>query len=470
MPRTPYNSPIVRSQYPYPTPRSGSRALRYAARVTGARAARAAAGVVRNLFSRATRGTRGARATQTPPFRVSRVTRGTQMGKRDKYFTMGKYAGKFKKRYTRFLKTDYYRNYGFCNTTEITGTVSDPDCVYVGHSTTSGHRILTVFLQSALRKLYKQSANWTCTNITDPLLGYQGAGDGWRLILFVKEVSTGVITQVTYDTTTTDTIARIVGDTAGGVAPSWPDLYNFWINYLQNGPPSGATQQPTRLALYQRDGNITSFYHFMGDIYFPNEVINLYIKSELKIQNRTLSASGSGDAEDVSNNPLIGRSYQFTSANPRPKVEGVDLIGTILDATGVITRRAAEFPAATQVIMREPPSSKIFWNCNKEGKVILEPGNIKKDVIYIKIKKPVYKFFQDLDWRPSSTSVASALSMKGYGKSSLFALEDMINVNVSQNLSIAYEVNRVEMCYLSTSKQHPAQGGFYQNTQSNNPA
>jgi len=395
--------------------------------------------------------------------------RGKKRSKKMSYSTTGSYVGPFRSRkITGFSKTDAYRNFGFCNTTEITGTVSDPDCVYVGHSTTSGHRILTVFLQAALRKLYRK-VGFTCTNVNDPLLGYEGASDGWRLILSVKEVSTGVITTVTYDTIGVDSIARIVGDTAGGVAPGWPSLYNFWINYLQNGPPTGATQQPTRLSLYQRDGNLASFYHFMGDIYFPNEMINLYVKSELKIQNRTLGSSGSGDAEDVTNNPLVGKSYEFTTANPRVKVENCDIISSMIDATGVITRRAAEFPAQTNVIMREPPSPKIFWNISKHGKVLLQPGNIKKDTLTYVVRKQVYQFFQDLDWRPVSNAVATAISMKGSGKSALFALEDVINVNASQNISIAYEVNRQEMCYLSTSTNHPSQGSFAQTVQSSNP-
>jgi len=403
-------------------------------------------------------------------------SRGTQTGARSsgraaatKYATKGKYAGRFRRRKVRRDKTDKYRNYGFCNTTEITGTVSDPDCVYIGHSTTSGHRILTVFLQAALRKLFRH-VGYTCTNITDPLLGYHPNSDGWRLILSVKEVTTGVITDVTYDTAASDSIFRIVGDTVNGIAPAWPNLYNFWVNYIQNGPPTGATQQPTRLSLYQRDGNVANFYHFMGDIYFPNERINLHVRSELKIQNRTLSTSGSGDAEDVSNNPLIGKSYQFSSANPRLRVENCDIIGSMLDATGVITRRAAEFPAATSVLMREPPSPKIFWNVVKSGKAAIGPGNIKKDLLTYTVSMAVYDFFQKLDWRPFSATVATAISMKGLGKSALFALEDLINVNLAQNISIAYEVNRQEMCYLTTRKTSPSQGLFAQNQQSSNPA
>jgi len=391
-----------------------------------------------------------------------------------KYHTVGHYRGKFKRRRVKSMKIDPYLRYGFKNTSEITGLVADPDCVYIGHSTTSGHKLLTLFLQATLRKLFKKAANWTCTNVTDPIRGYEGFGDGWRLILVVTDQQTGVATEYSYDTTTTDTIYRICGDTAVGVAPSFANLYNFWVNYLGSGTgaAAGSMQQPTRLMLYRKEVNITNFWQFCGDIYFPDEHINLYVKSELKMQNRTLSAAGSPDAEDVSNNPVIGKSYEFSTGAPRTKVEGCQLINGVVDSTGAITVRAAEFIAtnvAASQIMKEPPEARIFYNVVKTGSVRLEPGDIKKDVITFKVKMQAYKFFERLDWRYYSGSIGTAKSMKSMGKSSLFAFEDLINVNLTQNINVAYEINRTEAMYLTTGKVPVAQGMFTQTSQSSVP-
>jgi len=57
-----------------------------------------------------------------------------------------------------------------------------------------------------------------------------------------------------------------------------------------------------------------------------------------------------------------------------------------------------------------------------------------------------------------------------FGKSSLLAFEDVINVNVTYNIVIAYEVNRVYGCYLTTGKDTAALGARYQMTQNSNPA
>ena len=99
------------------------------------------------------------------------------------------------------MKIDPYLKKGFKNTCEITGIVSDPDCVYVGHSTTSGHQILMVILQSLLRKLFSK-VGLTITNVTDPLIGYILNTDGWRLQLTYQDTQNGNLQYDIHDTVT----------------------------------------------------------------------------------------------------------------------------------------------------------------------------------------------------------------------------------------------------------------------------
>jgi len=403
----------------------------------------------------------------------NRYRSGKKKSKAPKYVTRGRYSGRFKKRKLTKSKNDVYNRHGFVNVTEVNGTVSDPDCVYVGHSTMSGDRLLTLFLQATLRKLFKQFAGWNCTSVHEPIRGYEGFGDGWKLILVLKDVQTGVITESGYETTTTDSIYRIVGDTAGGVTPAWANLYNFWVNYIGASTitQSGSVQQPTRLMLYRKEVNVTSFWQFAGELYFPNEVIHYCAVSELKVQNRTLSAGGSSSTEDVSNNPIAGKLYSFNTSVPRARVEGINIIEGAVDSTGVITKRAAEFPIGTVgTRMNEPPDAKVFRNCTKAANILLQPGDIKKDVIVHKKRLPVYEFWERLDWRKNTGTVATAVQMKAEGRCSLIALEDMINVNAAQNISVAYECNRTQMMYLSTVKNQMAQGAFFAQTQSSVPA
>lgn len=372
---------------------------------------------------------------------------------------VGIYTGRFKKRRARKNREDVYLQRGFKNTMEITGRVTDPDCVYVGHSTTSGHRILSVFLQAALRKLVEKSTGQQIGNMKEPLIGIFGGGATHiRLVLNLKTLTTGAIASVDKVLAATDSIYTIVGDTAAGTGPGWPDLYNFWVNYCMaaGGAVPGSVQQPYTLELYSGVNNTA--YMMLGQLFFPRENINLWITSHLKIQNRSKAADGDADADDVSRNPIQGKLYQFNSSTPRCVTKNMQNIEIIPDNTGVITERAGDFPGESEDVMREPPEFSYFRGLTKKGYVRLQPGHIKRDVLNWKLSMSCHKFFEKLDWRPSTALIATAYQYKAMGKCTMIALEDVINVNLLQDIDIAYEVNRVERCYLTTGKRTAALG------------
>lgn len=389
---------------------------------------------------------------------------------KSKYSTVGRYVGRIKRKKLKKRKIDTYLFRGFKNTTEIVGTVSDPDCVYVGHSTSCGYRILTVFLQACLRKLFERTG-MRIHNVNQKLEGVSPNSDNWQLQLVIQDAS-GVETVSSYNLALEESIDTIVGNQAQGTAGTWPNLWNFWINYIGSATATvaGSTQRPTRLQLWRKDGNSGTFWTFDCEICFAEERIHLMIESHLKLQNRTLSAAANADSDDVTNNPVVGKVYEFSSGAPRMKIDGAQIIEGVLDATGVITERAAQLVAAGSGSYREPPEPHVFMNVKRYASVMLQPGQIKKDTLTYRISMPVYNFFERLDWRYDASALATRKSMKMLGKCSLFALEDLINVNGVQNISIAYECNRSEACYLTTHRKRMAQGQFYQQTQSNNPA
>jgi len=407
---------------------------------------RMAAGLATAAYS----GYKYVRGKKTPAARASGL----------KYNTRGKYSGRVKRFKNARGKITPYDRYGFSNTSEINGTITDPDCVYLGHSTMSGPRMLTLLLQATLRKLFSKCANWHCTSADQLIRGYQGASDGWRLILVMTNKVLGTEVEYIYDTLAVDSISLITGDTAGGIVPGWPNLYNFFINYTAQGSNAAtAVDTPTRLCLYRRDGNGTNFYHFCGDILFGNEVVHFSFLSEMKFQNRTLAADASADADDVTNNPLIGRTYHFNTGAPRARVDGIHFLERIDDWTGTLLARGAEFVAAP--VMKEPPSPAVFYNVEKSAKVRLEPGAIKKDVLSYTVSKPLLQFLDHAGWRYSNLASGVTHQIKMRGKSSIVALEDMINVNAAQLISVAYEVNRTERCYLTSAKPQIALGKLY---------
>jgi len=395
--------------------------------------------------------------------------RGTQTSSKAKYGGNGNYSGKFKKPKRLSKKADQYLSKGFVNTAEVNGTVSDPDCVYVGHTTMSGVQTLELACQVILRKLFFKCARWDCTNVGSIIPGYDNLNsDGWRIILTRIDEQTGVSTPFVYDTGVADSIASIVGDRAAGSTGAWATMYNIMSDYAlgSNSSLNLNVAIPHKIQLFMRDGNVTNFYHFMGDVNLKNEYVNIRQKSSIRIQNRTKSATGDSSTDNVANNPLHGKMYEFSTGAPRSKVEGVHLISAMTDVTGVLTARAAEFTSPGLTIMKEPPQPKIFWNCVKSSKIVIQPGDLKHSSLYYTKKCQFHKFLKLIRF---GNSGGTAKQINLVGKCQLIALEDMININSTELISIAYEVERQSSMFLSTGGTRAAQGRFNQLTESNNP-
>lgn len=388
-----------------------------------------------------------------------------------RYRTQGKYRGPFKSK--RKVRRDIYREYGFVHTTEVHGTVSDPDCVYVGHSTYSSLQLLEVMCQSLLKKLFSK-AGIHIQNITEPIKGFESnTSNCWRIRLQTKNAATGALTNVDYDTPAgVDTsIYQIVGDQSAGIAPLWTPLLTTFANYMTGG--HGATFadgnsdeviEPFQIILYRQEGNTATFWQFQSQIIFTEETILMKSKSDLKIQNRSLAADASSDAEDVSNNPIQGYLYKFNGGCPRAKMSGMDLVDALMEPSGVLHARAAQLNAG----FKEPPRGNFWWNCMKADRVLLNPGDIKKDTIYHQTKMPFLKFLKACGYGQSaSPGNANRKSINLFGKSSLVSFEDVINVNPTQNVAIAYEVNREFGCFLVTKKRNVSMGIRYDITSNN---
>jgi len=222
---------------------------------------------------------------------------------------------------------------------------------------------------------------------------------------------------------------------------------------------------PTLLTLYREEGNITTFWQTQATLNLENEKIHMYETSTIKIQNRSLDASGSTSTETVSNNPLVGKMYHFTSGCPRARVPGVQLLEAMYNSIGVLSCRGAELTAIADGF-REPPNPKFFWNCNKTSGIKLDPGSVKQDSISHKRSGFLLKVLKGLFLGSGPTATGSK-TVSLAGKSALIALEDLINVSSTANITIAYEVNRRFGAYLTTHKQTSATGTVYQATYNN---
>jgi len=399
---------------------------------------------------------------------VKRMKR-AQVTKKTKYFTNGKYAGRFSR--GLYPRTDPYRKYGFKHVTEISGLVADPDCIYIGHSAYSGIQTIELLCQVLLKKLFFK-AGMIIKDIHQPLLqDSSGSTQKWRIELFRVDKESGAVTSTAYTTIASDTIYKIVGSRLNATTPEWANFIAFLEGYAngQFGSGTGETLnilQPSRLVLYRQSySSLGEIFTFACEVDLELETVHVSSISELKIQNRTVAASGGEEADDISNNPLVGRSYEFSSGCPRSKVANANLIESMLDASGVLTCRAANL--ITIPGLSEPPPPTMFWNCVKSSKIMLGAGDIKKQVITHRGSRKLLQFLKSMAY---GIGPLLKKQINLFGKSGLVSLEDMINVNALANISIAYEVNREFGMYLTHYANNTSLGTRYTSVVNDTPA
>jgi len=381
--------------------------------------------------------------------------RGTGTGRK---YTQGKLGGRFGKTYRP--GTDMFRKQGFMHTTEVHGTVNDPDCVYIGHSSFSGTQLLEVICQAILRKLFAK-ANWNCRDVNENLPSFSDSNVSnlWRLRLIRQDKTTGTLYEHSYTTTGDTSIYLIVGDVSVGLAPAWPQLLEYLRDYMRGdrNPSVFNAIVPYKIVLYREEGNVAVFYQHEAELYFSEMMVTVKSKSTMKIQNRTTAADGSTSDEDISANPIAGLQYEFSGGCPRPNgLSNMFPFEKMLDPSGVISVRANAVTNGN--FTKEPLPPKTFVNVVKSGKIKLEPGEIKYSNIYYVTQKPLLKFLFQMGF---SLNAGSTANIHMVGKSALFALEDVINVNSSHNINIAYEINREFGAFISVKKDTIAQGRRY---------
>lgn len=460
----PYARYVVRSL----ARRYGSKAAGYASKAASAySAAKYVAGKAKKVGKSVRKiirptGVRGTRASKALPstkwnakYKLDRMT--------------GKYGGSFgkPKKLTRLINK--FQTKGFESTTEVIGTVADPDCVYVGASAVSTMTAIECAAQALLRALFEKCVGIPITNIRTPLQGYYNTAfpfnnaDGFRLQLTWMQVNlTSGEREVTYETGTTDSIYTLVGQQSAGVSPTWVALMQKLRQWAQRSSPADAnTEIPLRLNLYRRDGNVSNFYVGSGGIDLRDVRVHYATSVAMKLQNRSLSAAGSSNTDTVDANPLQGYLYEFRGGVPMfrnlDQASGTLRLNRMFDPQAVITARAATM-TGSGAVNKEPPKPRFFANCVKSVKVKLEPGEVKKHFFTWKTSARLLDFLRKMNQETDNGIIVQTVNTPG--KCCLFALEDMINVNATNNIAVTYEVNRVDKCYITVSPYTVAQGIF----------
>lgn len=384
-----------------------------------------------------------------------------------------RYVGRFKKPQRRLTKVGnmeaLYAKRGFVLKRETHGGVADPSCVYLGASTFNRISFVETMYGAVIRKLLKKAG----VDIQSPgqipsMQNFQPAGIGQPVgggffvkLQYLDENGTqNQLRDFWNDTTTFEQFTLGLNGTAN-------TIYNCIFNNLDSDNGFNVRQY-THIGLYYDIGG-TNPDRMIAVLNLEDEYVNFKSKVAMCIQNRTKGNSiADGEqfsSERIDNQPLKGYQYVFSSAQPR--VRGTTAQGNPQLLTVIPNNEYVNLVKSTQlpgVLFREPPNPRTFGNCIGSSYVKLQPGTIKKGVVYHEL-------------RGSWNSIMCKRMVTDYGGQGplpylpgrylLFALEEIINSGSPNNIEVAYECERFTGAFLTTKKKTAMISNFQENGYSN---
>jgi len=342
-----------------------------------------------------------------------------------------------KRRSKRVVKGEnFYARRGAIATLEVSGSISDSHCAYLGHASFAVGQAIEMCSIAIARRIFKEGIGYEADNLKS-VIPYRTSGadqfsDGGTLIVKKVNIDSGVKSTVAYIIPPNATLTDVGG---------WLSLNVMQYISAQAGVGTGDTppvDRSTRWLWIQLVDIPTG--HTRTHIDLTTMMVDLYSRSELKIQNVTIPATGATETDNVANVPLIGRHYEMSHWQPVTSDDDMVVLNRLNQDTGVlgveIKPTSGSLPQQYET-WREPPPSKAFLNCKRSSKLHLEPGTIKNHISSLRSSMSLERFLQAIHIRRNNTSNRSV----SIGRFDLFAFERMIQLAGDLPLKINYECN-----------------------------
>ncbi len=392
-----------------------------------------------NTFKGPTRSVRN-RGTQTsPPRGVKRNARGFSGA------STGVYKGRFSKpkKIKRTIES-LCLSQGMHTTVEQFGTISDPDCVFLSHSTGYINETGRVIAYALIRKIMTK-AGFKITNLfnvvaaTNPNAGLNATevSTGLRFVYTKKNAIVANYTNYTYDTTG----AQGFNDICNG----FTQLQDQVIDWFRNAN----NDEPYKIAVYRRDlTDLHTNWNLAAEIFLADVSMELHFNSNLTIQNRTKAAlQGDGTSAEqlqtdrVDAQPLKGMIYEFGHADHRVRHLGPQFAPVVIKDNAPFNCMKDNglklIRGGTYVGGQEPFVPKYFSNVTKATPVMINPGDMKKTSFYHKFSGTLTNLIKRLrvvHWDTLSSNFTGMM-----GKSQMVCLEELMRTPSTNLITIAYE-------------------------------
>jgi len=386
----------------------------------------------------------------------------------------GQYAGllpKGKKKNLKKQSMSKFSTKGATTVRETVGSVQDSDSVYLYFHKFAPSDLIYNISKALIRKICEMAFKVSYTSFDNFVLGgnYSPILGAYKIVITTVNPVTGGDSATVLSIAASTTLTNLAG--SGGLLPV--------LNAYSSGYGEVSANNPKELFLMSLYKTINSDADsiLLATLNLQDEVCQIHSTVEVKIQNRSQSASGSSATDVVDSNPLQGYIYEFGSI---PKTRDVFKVtsgssagsdraskfGSIKFENGINLIRGSQLPSA----YLEPISAKSFRNCKGVTKIRLEPGNIKNCFRSFTKSCNVLRFLTDFNMQTDSATLADARIIKTLGGGVMLSLEDMINVNATSQITVTYEAEHRIGCRLKTRKGAVMVGDFTESTYDNIPA
>jgi len=367
----------------------------------------------------------------------------------------GTYQGKFAlsaKASQKGLR-DKYQKKGAVYIEETYGSVADPDCVYMGHSTYSRTCISRAVGLALLRKLFRVGVKFNPTTIYEelPLIAADpNSGPAGFIIVYCLKDSDGTENKLSHEIPNDYGLNNLLTHNQNGFV-----LLDNILEAMQ----SDNVNNLTKVILYTKQGDNFRLQYQMD---LAKEILSVAMSSHMVIQNRTKSASGANNTTEVDAQPLKGPVFEFSLGVPKLKAASPDSLN-YMRPEGIILVRANQLPGSDPTAFREVPVKNAFQGVVKSGYTRLNPGALKSMTIGC-----------DVSGYYGNVLFKLRINQEGqinrvYGKSQMVILEEELNSGSTNQITISYECQHIAGADMTTTNSPNIQPGYQASNINNAP-
>lgn len=325
-------------------------------------------------------------------------------------------------------------NYEYSNTFDTAGNQT----MLLTHSNAPASHIARVVVGTMIKTLFKQSGIFI-TSWWDNMTGVIEVGDKFQ-IAFVRNAQTNSAEAKEYQVLAAD-VAGNFSNLVDKVVSLFPIIFNINATGTELATSSVSFKQIAYIPFSVQIPNKRVQLSLAGVKF------TLFLKSELKMQNRSLTIETNNEADDIDNVPISGKAYDTKGSGFQFKLArtalGVDsAAGRAYRNVGISNGIRYDSGSSLNGLL-EPWQRKQIIGATASQNVALQPGQIKTSILVDTVKvsldalmKSIYQI--QVQTAPGTLEVFPRLYC---GHSRLFIWERVIGVTGATGVKIAMEHN-----------------------------